>query len=166
MTFWRLSVSKQLKVRSKHRPHSAADMEDGGQRVCRSGIDHHDLVEGDKTTPHSETKTRTKRIGDKRRWSVGHPGVGEVYHLSLLCGEAWMDSSCQTSIYRAAWRNSPPRPGRTPALQGPLRTASLHSWTSPGTREHKILKTYKATDCRHVISHKPPLWDLDAKPSA
>lgn len=30
-----------------------------------NGIDHHDLVEGDKTTPHRETGTRTKRRRQK-----------------------------------------------------------------------------------------------------
>lgn len=51
------------------------------------------------------TGTEREKELDKGQWAVvgeGHPGVGEVYHLSLLCGEAWMDSSCQTSIYRAA----------------------------------------------------------------
>lgn len=83
------------------------------------------------TRPHGQTEADRKR----RRWGMsggeGHPEVGEVYHLSLLCGEAWMDSSCQTSIYRAAWRNSPPPPCRSLGLQRPPLTAWPHWWTSP-----------------------------------
>lgn len=50
-----------------------------------------------------EGGTGSRQTRDNGAWAgEGHPGVGKVYHLSLLCGEAWMDSSCQTSIYRAA----------------------------------------------------------------
>lgn len=87
----------------------------------------------DRTRQDTTETGQRERAETKAGWSVGHPREGEVYHFSLLCGEAWMDSSCQTSIYRAAWRNSPPRPCRTPAPQRPLQTASPRSWTSPET---------------------------------
>lgn len=80
-------------------------MEHGGRRGWAEEIGP-GLVRQDKTsqTEGGGQEEREKSTKDDGVWGVGegHPGVGEVYHLSLLCGEAWMDSSCQTSIYRAA----------------------------------------------------------------
>lgn len=106
--------------------------------TCEWGLEEQlrpELARQDKTRYHTDTTrggTTTRSTRDSGTWvGEGHPGVGEVYHLSLLCGEAWMDSSCQTSIYQAAWRNSPPHRECTLSPQLPLLTALPHWWTSP-----------------------------------
>lgn len=118
------------------------------------------------TTPHWQDKggTRTRSTRDSGALvGEGHPGVGEVYHLSLLCGEAWMDSSCQTSIYRAAWRNSPPRPECTLSPQRHLLTALLHWWTSPASaawRQSQTERPKGRSNIIHLSVFGPNLWAL------
>lgn len=80
-------------------------MENGGQQHCQKTHDLRGETKHDTTSDKQRRGDRGREEqtrDDGRGVGEGHPGVGEVYHLSLLCGEAWMDSSCQTSIYRAA----------------------------------------------------------------
>lgn len=142
MTFWRLFVAKTF--RNMIQTQTTLSSGHGGR--CTESVNAEQTAMT-KTPHHTDRQRQGQKRGGKGRWSVGQPGMGEVYHLSLLCGEAWMDSSCQTSIYRASWRNSPPRPGRTPALQRLLRTASLHWWTSPGTFDRKTVTISGGRSC-------------------